>query len=394
MVMEHLVGEDLSTMLARRGALPAAEAVDLLLQACEAIAEAHTLGVVHRDLKPGNLFITTGSDGLPFVKVLDFGISKTVDMDSVSVTATSTVLGSPLYMSPEQLASSRDVDRRSDIWSLGVILYEMLTGTTPFHGTSFPTLCASILSGKYLDASVVRPGVPIPLNAVIVGALALDRESRIPSVEVLATRISAFGSETALQSSSRIRRIAAHNPTSLAPTRVSAAPASAFDATVPHDSSSPSLLEAAVSGSLPRGTSAGLARSSAEGATANRQRPRSTPLLGGALAVACAIGCAVWWSASPSGRPAASASPPPAALGAVAAPPAPSTPSAGETAAPSPPASPSASTSGFSPPPPPLAPSSPGPSAAPAPPPHNIAAHPASSASSHAKPGDLFGSQK
>jgi serine/threonine-protein kinase len=123
-VMEYLTGEDLAKALARRGPLAVDEAVDLLLQACEAVAEAHKLGIVHRDLKPANLFVTTGSDGLPFVKVLDFGISKSTAAGDLSVTASAAVVGSPLYMSPEQLTTSRSVDARADVWALGVILYE------------------------------------------------------------------------------------------------------------------------------------------------------------------------------------------------------------------------------------------------------------------------------
>jgi serine/threonine protein kinase len=123
-VMEYLTGEDLAKALARRGPLAVDEAVDLLLQACEAVAEAHKLGIVHRDLNPANLFVTTGSDGLPFVKVLDFGISKSTAAGDLSVTASAAVVGSPLYMSPEQLTTSRSVDARADVWALGVILYE------------------------------------------------------------------------------------------------------------------------------------------------------------------------------------------------------------------------------------------------------------------------------
>src|SRR5215472_3905949 len=126
MVMEHLTGQDLAALIRQRGPLPVAESIDLLLQACEALAEAHKLGIVHRDLKPGNLFVTTASDGTPFVKVLDFGISKSTSLDSMSVTGSAALLGSPRYMSPEQLQAPSSVDPRSDVWSLGVILYEML----------------------------------------------------------------------------------------------------------------------------------------------------------------------------------------------------------------------------------------------------------------------------
>jgi hypothetical protein len=211
MVMEHLVGEDLAAMIERCGALPVTEAVDLLLQACEAVCEAHRIGVVHRDLKPGNLFVTTGSDGMPFVKVLDFGISKSVSMDDVAVTDTSAVLGSPLYMSPEQLTSSRDVDPRSDLWSIGVILYEMLTGHTPYARSSFPILCAAILLGKYRPMSELRPDLPVALDEVMASILVVDREARVGSVEELSRRVAPFGSPFAEASRQRIARIAARS---------------------------------------------------------------------------------------------------------------------------------------------------------------------------------------
>lgn len=134
-VMEFLEGSDLADWLARNGPLPIPQAVDFVLQACVALAEAHQLGIVHRDLKPSNLFCTRRSDGQITVKVLDFGISKMRDVGvSVSGAATGegTLLGSPLYMSPEQLNSSRDVESATDVWSLGVVLYQLLSGAMPF----------------------------------------------------------------------------------------------------------------------------------------------------------------------------------------------------------------------------------------------------------------------
>ena len=139
-VMEHLEGCDLSDVLTRQGPLPPGAAVDYVLQACEAIAEAHAAGFIHRDLKPSNLFLARQADGAEIVKVLDFGISKAVLVDSEpptsvrqgALTGTTEIFGSPMYMSPEQLKASRDVDARADIWALGIILYELCTGTSPF----------------------------------------------------------------------------------------------------------------------------------------------------------------------------------------------------------------------------------------------------------------------
>nr|HMR07207.1 serine/threonine-protein kinase [Polyangiaceae bacterium] len=131
-VMEYLNGQDLSQLLAARGPLPPDEVAEYILQACEAIVEAHVLGIVHRDLKPANLFVAARMDGTPLVKVLDFGISKVSTGPDLSLTETSALMGSPLYMSPEQMASAKSVDARTDIWALGVILYELVTGKPPF----------------------------------------------------------------------------------------------------------------------------------------------------------------------------------------------------------------------------------------------------------------------
>ncbi|MFS8068038.1 MAG: serine/threonine-protein kinase, partial [Byssovorax sp.] len=125
-VMEHLDGEDLAALVDRRGALPVAEAVEYVLQAAEAIAEAHAAGIVHRDLKPENLFLSFDLAGAPCIKVLDFGISKLLG-DELALTRAAVAVGTPLYMSPEQMVSSRDVDSRTDLWSLGVVLYELVT---------------------------------------------------------------------------------------------------------------------------------------------------------------------------------------------------------------------------------------------------------------------------
>ncbi|MEI9949592.1 MAG: serine/threonine-protein kinase [Pseudomonadota bacterium] len=147
MVMEYLHGEDLAAWVRRSGAMAVPEAIEFLLQAGEAIAEAHALGIVHRDLKPANLFVTRRVDGSACIKVLDFGISKLTvpGAPDMGMTRTSAVMGSPLYMSPEQMSSSRNVDMRSDIWALGVILYEILTGRVPFEAETMPQLCGMIL---------------------------------------------------------------------------------------------------------------------------------------------------------------------------------------------------------------------------------------------------------
>src|SRR6185436_3040809 len=144
LVMELLAGRDLASLLAAQGPLPVAAACDYVLQACVGVAEAHAVSIVHRDLKPANLFLTQRPDGTPLIKVLDFGIAKAQGDTAFHIARTTSVLGSPGYMSPEQLRSSRDVDVRSDIWSLGVILFELVSGAPPFTGESITELALHI----------------------------------------------------------------------------------------------------------------------------------------------------------------------------------------------------------------------------------------------------------
>ncbi|HVW27255.1 MAG TPA: protein kinase [Polyangiaceae bacterium] len=196
MVMEYLQGRDLASELEAQGRLSMDDAIDYVLQASEALVEAHQLGVVHRDLKPANLFLVDAR-GAPLVKVLDFGISK---MDSLggmtgsgaAVTQTASLLGSPLYMSPEQMDSARSVDLRTDVWALGVILYELLTGNPPFIGESIPQLCIAIMSRSPPPLRAVRPDIPPRLEAVILRCLEKNRELRFASVDELAVALAEF----------------------------------------------------------------------------------------------------------------------------------------------------------------------------------------------------------
>lgn len=182
MLMEYLEGCDLKALMAHVGRLPIEHAVSYVLQVCEAMAEAHTAGIVHRDLKPANLFLVRRHDGRPCVKVLDFGISKQMDVQGVVLTNTKTILGSPLYMSPEQMQRPKEVDQRADIWALGVILYEFLTGTSPFRGSSIFEVTARVLREEPTPLHELREDIPPELETVIIKCLRKCRDERFQSV--------------------------------------------------------------------------------------------------------------------------------------------------------------------------------------------------------------------
>jgi serine/threonine-protein kinase len=208
MVMEYLDGSDLGAVVEQQGPLPVVAAVDYVLQACDAVAEAHSLGIVHRDLKPKNLFLTGRNDGRPLVKVLDFGISKhTADVPELSLTRTAEIIGSPNYMSPEQLRSTKAADARSDIWALGVILYELLTGRVPFLAESVTQLTAMVLTEPPPPVEQVRPDVPRALSLVITRCLEKDRSKRYASVAELAAALEPFAPSDTRDLAMRIGRI-------------------------------------------------------------------------------------------------------------------------------------------------------------------------------------------
>jgi len=199
MVMELLRGEDLGQLISSVGRLPIHEAVDYVLQGCHAIAEAHAMGIVHRDLKPSNLFLTRRSDGTALVKVLDFGISKAMNPDkegqfSANLTATSAVMGSPLYMSPEQVRNAKQVDARADIWSLGVILHELLTGAPAFHADTLPGICAAIIADEPQPLRTLREDAPAELEHIVGKCLEKSVNRRFQSVRELMAALRTFAS--------------------------------------------------------------------------------------------------------------------------------------------------------------------------------------------------------
>lgn len=203
-VMEYLEGSDLQTLLDRDGTMRASDAVDYLLQACEAIAEAHRNGIVHRDLKPANLFIARLRGGRPCVKVVDFGISKAIGRETGEpLTQPASVVGSLYHMAPEQMRGG-PVDARTDVWALGLLLYEMLSGRKPFGNQAWPAVAAQVLS----DAGPLLPmpidGVSDELSAVVQKCLSRAPQQRYGTVAELAVALSRFGSRSAHLSLERI----------------------------------------------------------------------------------------------------------------------------------------------------------------------------------------------
>jgi eukaryotic-like serine/threonine-protein kinase len=221
MVMEYLEGNDLAQVLEERGPLPVGETIGYGLQVCEALAGAHALGIVHRDIKPANIFLQSDGDS-GCVKLLDFGISKAVPgaagLGDLSLTQTVSLMGSPLYMSPEQLRETRVADARSDIWSLGVVIYELLTGEVAFNAESITKLTATILEGSPKPICAFRPDVPPELESVIHRCLAKDVTLRYQSVIELARDLMPYAPEESRLAAERSPLLRGVAGTSVPPT--------------------------------------------------------------------------------------------------------------------------------------------------------------------------------
>jgi len=219
MVMEYLEGTDLLALATKQKHIAPEQACEFVIQACEAISEAHALGIVHRDLKPANLFLTTGQSGETVVKVIDFGVSKalhdaggslTPEPDfhplwktNTLVTKATDLLGSPSYMAPEQFVSAASADARSDIWSLGVILYRLVSGELPFDGSSLAALMRSILTDPIPRLSEAFPSAPRGIDDAVARCLVREPDDRLASVQELAKLLAPFASGTALPSVER-----------------------------------------------------------------------------------------------------------------------------------------------------------------------------------------------
>lgn len=207
-VLEYIDGVDLDAIATERGALPVAEAVGLIVQACEGVAEAHALGMVHRDLKLRNMLLTTRTDGSPLLKILDFGVVKISSTDlgqsgtnpSITLTQADALIGSAHYMAPEQIQMSSKVDARADVWSLGVCLYRLLTARRPFDGDTLAALFTAIAGRQPAPVDELRPGIPPEVARAVEHALEKSLHRRFQNVAELAGAIGHFiGDERAFE---------------------------------------------------------------------------------------------------------------------------------------------------------------------------------------------------
>jgi serine/threonine-protein kinase len=192
-VMELLSGRDIYAVLRESGPLSPEDVSGLMLQVCDGLAEAHEKGIIHRDLKPENLFCATQPDGEVVIKIVDFGVSKQVTGRRMRAqTNPGESVGSPQYMSPEQITAPSEVDARTDIWSLGVVMFELLTGVLPFRGPGTARICAAVLTDPTPSISEYRNDVPPALEFIVRRCLEKDRERRFSDVSELSAALTAL----------------------------------------------------------------------------------------------------------------------------------------------------------------------------------------------------------
>ncbi|MEY4545006.1 MAG: hypothetical protein RL685_1201 [Pseudomonadota bacterium] len=281
LVMEYLEGEDLAQRL-ERGPVPLVDAVDYVMQCCEAMHVAHRSGIVHRDLKPANLFLTQRPDGSPLIKVLDFGISKVSGGEAAQLrlTSTQTMMGSPLYMSPEQMRSSKDVAASTDIWALGVILHELIAGDVPFTGSSVPEVLVKVMTEAPPPLRSLRPEVPEGLEGVVLRCLAKAPGERFSSMAALAVALTPYASAYTLGLQRRLhasRSEPAPAPTAAAPSPAGAAAAPAGLAATRVHEATPAALAPTPPAHIQAAAVATPAQTSTDWAGETGARPRGAP---------------------------------------------------------------------------------------------------------------------
>jgi serine/threonine protein kinase len=209
MSMEYLEGHDLGQVLEQEGSISIERAADYVVQACEAVAEAHSLGIVHRDLKPQNLFLARGIGGAPILKVLDFGISKVASEAASGLTQSQVTIGSPLFMAPEQMRSAKSVDGRADIWAMGVVLYKLLSGEVPFEAETMPELVFKVVNDPPRPLHDLRPDLPPALLATVERCLEKDPARRFDDIAELAAALEPFAPMSAHATIERARSVTA-----------------------------------------------------------------------------------------------------------------------------------------------------------------------------------------
>ncbi|WP_437662363.1 serine/threonine-protein kinase [Sorangium sp. So ce1182] len=289
-VMELLEGEDLKRHMQRLGALPPVEVARIVSQVAKALGRAHQLGIVHRDIKPDNLFLID-LDGEPFVKVLDFGVAKHIIEGELGMTSTGSVLGTPLYMSPEQFMSSKHVDQRADLWGLGVVAYHAMTGQLPFQAESFGALSVALHNGVFAPPSQVRPGLSRAIDAWMHRALQTNPEARFRSAKEMAEAldVAVFGAPRASFLSSGEITATARLPGAEQP----AQPAQPGSMNTGSGPGAPGVVRDAPSGP-PGRTLGGMATT---GIGAKRRAP-VVGIAGAAIAAVALIGAGAYWAAS------------------------------------------------------------------------------------------------
>lgn len=310
MVLELLEGQDLESLVNEQGKVSPKEAAELVIQACEAISEAHARGIIHRDIKPANLFLARRADGWSTLKVLDFGISKAGPSAAKPASRrTVSMVGSPYYMSPEQIRSATDVDRRTDVWSLGAVLFELLAGDTAFGENDLGALMAEILDRPHKELRGLRPEVPPELEAVVNRCLSKDPADRYQNAAALAIDLLPFTeSKRARVTVTRavtITRTSGIDPDLPLPSTLPGRPAADSSPSIPLPGKVPSAPASRPSGALGSSSAGAFAKTmldpsttgseaTAQAAPAPSRRGFAMPLaIGVAVVVILAVGATV-----------------------------------------------------------------------------------------------------